>query len=397
MNYIFKFTGFRLEAVHWIFAVRLWLWLQSRWRSGRLVSLKNTLWVIPTIKFKQLLIKYKILLRYFFSFCLLLIIGLTARAQPRRFVFSANKMGSPFGIIMYAGDSAAAGNISRECFKLVDSLVNIFSDYIDSSELNRLCARAGKEYKPMEVSPALFDILLQSKKAYEKSKGTFDITLGPVTRLWRKARKEKRFPADSIVKEKLALTGFNKIAVDTQAHTVKLMQAGMQLDLGGIAQGYIAQQVINYLKAVNIETALVDVSGDILAIGAPPGTNGWKVGINVPEQKDDLLKKHLTISNKAVTTSGDVYQFMEHDGKRYSHVIDPHTGYGITTQKNVTVVANDGTTADWLTKACSILPTREAKKLARSFEAALLVGTIKKGKLFLITNGRFRRLASIMP
>ena len=136
----------------------------------------------------------------------------------------------------------------------------------------------------MKLSVPLFDILLACKNAFEKSRGTFDITLGPVTRLWRRARKENIFPSPEIVKEKLALTGFNKLQLDTIAHTAYLTQQGMQLDLGGIAQGYIAQQVINLLKTNNIANALVDVSGDIAAIGAPPGKSGWTVGVNVPQR-----------------------------------------------------------------------------------------------------------------
>jgi thiamine biosynthesis lipoprotein len=278
-----------------------------------------------------------------------------------------------------------------QCFQLVDSFVNIYSDYLDSSELNKLCAKAGKTNSPVIVSPALFDILLQSKIAYEKSDGTFDITLGPVTKLWRKARKEKIFPADIVVKEKLALTGFKKINIETTTHRVMLLQTGMQLDLGGIAQGYIAQRVIDFLKTKNIVNALVDASGDIVTIGAPPGTNGWTVGVNLPEKTDELQKQNLLISNKSVTTSGDVYQYMEHDGKRYSHIVNPRTGYGITSQKNVTVIANDGTTADWLTKACSILSIRKAKKLVHSLQAEVLIAEIKKGKLIFHTSKGFGR------
>jgi thiamine biosynthesis lipoprotein len=306
---------------------------------------------------------------------------LVSHTQPKRFAFSQPKMGSPFNIIFYFDDSLQANTIAHQCFQLVDSFVNIYSDYLDSSELNRLCAKAGKTNNPVIVSPALFDILLLSKTAFEKSCGTFDITLGPLTRLWRKARKEKIFPTDNLVKEKLALTGFKKIRIDTSTHGIELLQPGIQLDLGGIAQGYIAQQVIDFLKTKNIVVALVDVSGDIVTIGAPPNTNGWTVGVNVPEKTDELLKQPLLISNKAVTTSGDVYQFMEHDGKRYSHIVDPRTGYGITSQKNVTVIASDGTTADWLTKPCSILSARKAKKLAQSLQAEVLITQIKKGKL----------------
>jgi FAD:protein FMN transferase len=311
---------------------------------------------------------------------------LCGHAQLQRFSYTAPKMGAPFTIIFYAGDTAKAAITARECFALVDSLVTILSDYIDSSELNRLCARAGNSR--FICSPLLFDILLQSKYAYEESMGSFDITLGPVTRLWRKARKEKIFPGPALVKEKLGLTGFNKVEIDSITNSVYLQQKGMQLDLGGIGQGYIAQQVINYLKTQHIENALADVSGDIVSIGMPPGTKGWTVAINLPESDNELLPKHLLITNKSVTTSGDVYQYMEHDGKRYSHIVDPSTGYGITSQRNVTVIAGDGTTADWLTKACSILPVAKAKKLANRLHAEVLIAEIRKGKLvFHISKG----------
>ncbi len=304
-----------------------------------------------------------------------------SHAQLQRMSFTRAKMGSPFTIIVYPHDSAEAINTVNGAFTLVDSLVNIFSDYIDSSELNRLCASGGKHQPPFHCSAALFDILMQSADAFKKSRGRFDITLGPVTRLWRSARKEKKIPDATLVQQQLALTGFNKIELDTIFHTAHLLQAGMQLDLGGIAQGYIAQQVINYLGSRQIENALVDVSGDIVCTGKPPGTNCWTVAVNFPESSAALLPKQLLISNMAVTTSGDVYQYLEHEGKRYSHIVDPATGYGITSQRNVTVIAADGTLADWLTKACSLLPLAKAKKLARSLQAVVLITTLKKGRL----------------
>jgi FAD:protein FMN transferase len=324
-------------------------------------------------------------------FIFFLSITLPGYTQLKRFTFSQPKMGSPFNIIFYSTDSLHASSIAMACFQLVDSFVIIYSNYLDSSELNKLCATAGKTNNPVTVSPALFDILLLSKTAYEKSEGTFDITLGPVTKLWRKARKEKIFPANKTVKEKLALTGFKKIRIDTATHGIQLLQPGMQLDLGGIAQGYIGQRVIDFLKTKNIMNALVDVSGDIVTMGAPPNTHGWTVGVNVPGKKDELLKQNILISDKSVTTSGDAYQYIEHDGKRYSHLVDPRTGYGITSQKNVTVIANDGAMADWLTKPCSILSIKKAKKLAHSMHAEVLITQIKKGKLIFHATKGFDR------
>ena len=310
-------------------------------------------------------------------------------AQTKRFSFTESKMGSPFTIIMYANDSIQANKLSKNCFMLVDSLVMIFSDYIDSSELNKLCAAAGPGKAPTKISQELFDILSLSAHAYKKSEGTFDITLGPVTRLWRTARKQNIFPAKKLVIEKLAFTGFHKLLLDTIAHTAHLLQKGMQLDLGGIAQGYIAQKVINVLRDNNIANALVNVSGDIVAIGSPPGTKGWTVGVNAPGEMEELLNKTLLISGKAVTTSGDVYQFIYHGGKKYSHIVHPKTGYGITSQRNVTVIAADGSIADWLTKACSLLPIVKAKKLATDLDAALLIVEMKNGKMVLHTTANF--------
>jgi thiamine biosynthesis lipoprotein len=121
---------------------------------------------------------------------------------------------------------------------------------------------------------------------------------------------------------------------------------------------------------------------------AAPGTNGWSIGINAPENKEEILQKKLLLQNKSVATSGDVYQYMEKDGKKYSHITDPRTGYGVSFQRNVTVIANDGATADWLATACSILPLQKAKKLARKMNAELLIATIKKGKInFYATKG----------
>ncbi len=321
------------------------------------------------------------MLRNIFFTVIFLCDALNGTAQLKRFSFDEPKMGSPFNIVFYHSDSMQAVNLARQCFNLVDSFVFIFSDYIDSSELSKLSASSAANAKPVDVSPALLEILVVSKIAFEKSEGAFDITLGPLIKFWRKARKAKEFPSNQAVQVKRSLIGFNKLQIDTAYKTASLLEAGMQLDLGGIAQGYIAQKVIDFLSFRQVNHAMVNVSGDIVMSNAPPGSKGWNVGINVPETTDELLPRTLQLQNVAVTTSGDAYQFIEHNGKRYSHIIDPRTGYGVTSQRNVTVIAKDGTTADWLATACSILSIKKAKKLATKLGAQVLIGEIKKGRL----------------
>jgi len=233
------------------------------------------------------------LLRQFsFITLFLFIVAVAASGQERRFSFTQPKMGSPFTITFYHSDTLQASHFANDCFLLVDSLVAIYSDYIDSSELNRLSATSGQG-RFFPVSAALYDILLLSKEAYILSNKTFDISIGPLTRFWRKARKEKRFPELNEVTEKKKKVGFDKIQIDTSTRSVYLTERGMQLDLGGIAQGYIAQKVLERLQQHSIPTALVNVSGDI-AIGNPPaGKAGWSIGINVPQEEEKLLKACL--------------------------------------------------------------------------------------------------------
>jgi thiamine biosynthesis lipoprotein len=306
---------------------------------------------------------------------LILFLPVSLSAQLKRFQFSENKMGSPFNIIFYHIDSLQAVQVAHECFLIVDSLNNIFSDYSVTSEVGKLALQNPGVDLP--VSDELFQMILQSKQAWKKSGKTFDITIGPLSQLWRKARAEKRIPTDAEIKKAKFEAGFKNLDVNTSSKTISFKRDGMRFDFGGIVKGYVAQKIIDYLKSKNIPYALADAGGDIVMSDAPPGKNGWAIGINLPEQENELWDKKLELNNCSVATSGDVYRYTIYNGKKYSHIIDPRTGYGVTSQRNVTVIAKDGTTADWLATACSILPIKKALKLAKNENAELLIATLK--------------------
>lgn len=318
------------------------------------------------------------MLRWIF---ILLFFPISLPAQEKRFHFSENKMGSPFNIIFYHTDSSQAVEISKICFSIIDSLNNIFSDYSQESEISLLTENAYLE--PQPVSDELLYILTESKNAWNKSGKVFDISMGALTSLWRNARKEKRFPSKSEIRKARRLTGFKKLQVDTINKTVYFTHQGMRLDFGGIVKGYAAQKVIDYLTSIKIFHALADAGGDIVMSQPPLGKVGWTVGINMPQQENQLWNQNLLLANCSVATSGDVYQFIAHNGKKYSHIIDPRTGYGVTTQRNVTVIAKDGITADWLATACSILPFHKALNLAKKENAALLIAVVRKEKIVI--------------
>jgi len=310
------------------------------------------------------------------------------QAQTRKFSYSEMKMGSPFNLIIVSTDSIKAKYLAQKSFQLVDSLSHIFSNYDSSSELSKINTSAG--LLPYKMSATMLDLVQKSQYAYIQSKGAYDISIGPLSSLWRNARKTKLFPEASTVLATKKLVGLGQVKINKRLGTIFLPVSSMQLDFGGIAKGYIAQRVIDYLKTSGIQQALADAGGDIVMSGAPLNQKGWLVGVNVPETTDDLLNKKLQLSNCSVATSGDVYQYIEKNGVKYSHIINPITGYGVTNLRNVTIIAKTGATADWLATACSILPIKEAKKLAISHQAALLITTLENGKLVFEATPNFK-------
>jgi len=184
--------------------------------------------------------------------------------------------------------------------------------------------------------PALLNtpppVLETALRRARETEGSFDPTLGPVTALWREARKQHRLPDDDALREALARTGYRHLHLDSAARTATFDIPGMRLDLGGIAKGYAADEA---LAALGLPSALVALSGD-LAIGAPPpGKKGWRIAIGSTGEVRIL-------ANTAVSTSGDTEQHLDAAGQRYSHIVDPHTGVGLTARRMVTVIARRG-------------------------------------------------------
>lgn len=308
-------------------------------------------------------------------------------AQENRYAYSMQKMGSPFNLVIYAGTKQLADSAAYQSFKLVDSINLICSDYDSSAELFKL--RYAAVEKPIKVSSILMELLCTASQSYKDSHGSFDITVGPLARLWRNARKSQQFPTIAAVAEARKSVGFNKVQLDSGAQTITFLQSNVQLDMGGIAKGYTADKVLALLQSFGITNALVDAGGDMVAFGTPIQKNGWRVGVNIPGQQEALWNRKLILSNKAVATSGDAFQYMLHEGKKYSHVIDARTGYGVTFQRNVTVVSPNATTADWLATACSILTINQVKILAKKYKSEVLITTLKNGRIHKLSFGKF--------
>jgi thiamine biosynthesis lipoprotein len=299
-------------------------------------------------------------------------------AGPERFEFESKHMGTTFRIVLYAADRPTAEAAAQAGFARVAELDRIMSDYDAKSELMRLC-RASDEApgRPVAVSADLFEVLKQAEMVSKQSDGAFDVTVGPLVQLWRLARRTQRLPDEKELAEAKVRVGYKKVVLNARDRTVTLKVPGMRLDLGGIAKGYAADAVLALLREkYAITRALVAASGDITCGDPPPGRNGWVVDVT-PIAKNRTPRK-LTLVRCAVSTSGDLEQFVEINGVRYSHILDPKTGLGLTGRRSATVIAPRGIQADSLTKVASVLPTNKALTLIESIPGAAVYLVVKE-------------------
>ena len=199
--------------------------------------------------------------------CCLLVPGSLAAADLQSFEAVEPHMGTLVRIQLYAADTTQANQAFRAAFDRIAQLDAALSDYQPESEVNRLCRSAAG--RPVKVSADLFRVLASANQVAEWTGGAFDVTLGPVTLLWRQARRQHRLPDPDALREALLRSGYRKLHLDAAARTVTLDQEGMRLDLGGIAKGYAADEALAALAELGIHRALVAASGD-LAIGDPP-------------------------------------------------------------------------------------------------------------------------------
>ena len=305
----------------------------------------------------------------------------TARQEKLdRYEFHQILMGVEFNISLYAVDQATANRAARAVFRRVRQLDDILSDYDPDSELMRFCRTSGPG-EPVNVSPELSFVLSRSLSLSKQTDGAFDISVGPVVKLWRRARRKKSFPEPAKLAAARKLVGYQSIHLDHSAGTAELAKPQMLLDLGGIAKGYAGDEALAVLRRHGITRALIDASGDIVVGDPPPGKSGWLIGIAPLSNSEAAPSRFLTLSNSAVATSGDAFQSITIEGKRYSHIVDPKTGLGLSEPSSVTVVAPDGITADSLASAVSVLgPQRGLKLIECTDKTAALVVVLVDGE-----------------
>lgn len=272
-------------------------------------------------------------------------------------------MGMEAHLTFYADSELQAKRAAQATFARIERLDQTFSDYRASSEASQL--EVGAVDHPQKVSPAMWLVLTESQRLFRATDGAFDITAGPLVVLWREARKTGNIPKVDALQQAREISGMNLIQLKPGDQTMQILKPGVQLDFGGIAKGFACDEAIKTLSRHGITSASVVIGGDLKVSNPPPGQTGWRIQI-LGE------KEPRTLSNIAVSTSGDTEQFVVIEGHRYSHVVDPRTGFAVTDSIQATVMASEGLLTDPLATALCV-DGEEGLSYAKKLGATVII------------------------
>jgi thiamine biosynthesis lipoprotein len=323
-----------------------------------------------------------------------------AAAEPealQKFVFEKAEMGMPFRISLYAPDEATARAGAEAAFARVAELNAILSDYDSDSELSKLSRTSGQG-KAVPVSDLLWKVLTRAQEFAVRSEGAFDVTVGPLVNVWRRARHKQELPAPPLLAEMKARVGYKNLRLDPVRQTAELLVPEMRLDLGALAKVFAVDEALAVLRQRGLTRALVAGSGDMSAGEAPPGQPGWRIELAPLDAPGAPRPPVIWLRQRSLATSGDAYQRIEIDGKRYSHIVDPRTGLGLTDHSLVTVIADDGMTANGLSTSASVLgPVQGLKLVEETPKAAAFITRQPEGKVEVFASTRWRDVPRVEP
>ncbi len=329
----------------------------------------------------------------------LILLGSCAARESalERFEFEAPKMGTIFRLVLYADRPDRAQRAAGAAFARIDELEMIFSDFDPASESERL-SRQSDACAPTPALAASRELLAVLDFAGELARathGAFDVTVGPLTRLYRQAARRGELPSRERVEEASAGVGHAALELDRAGGTLRFLVPGMRLDFGALAKGLAADEALAVLRAQGVERALVVGGGDIAVGRAPPQRSGWR--IELARFLDAAPAEVLELEQQAIATSGDLERFVELDGVRFSHILDARTGAPLTERRLVTVIAENCLTADALATAISVVGADEGLRLARAYAAEFRVATREGEEVELRSTAGFPRALSSLP
>lgn len=292
-------------------------------------------------------------------------------------VKSANgKMGSAFELTVIADTEADAWRALEAGWAEIDRIEQLISSWREDSQTSAVNRAAGVH--PVAVDRELFDLIRRSLKVSQLTGGAFDISFAGAGRLWRFDGSQTTVPDAAAVAEAVADVDYRQIELDPERATVFLQRPGMRIGFGAIGKGYAANRVVRLWKEMGISSGLVNASGDLVAFGRQEDGAPWKIGVADPRvdvEGGERMIGFLDLTDTAVVTSGDYERYVEIDGVRYAHILDPRTGWPVRGVRSATVVCPDGELADALATSIFVLGVDRGLELVnrlRGVEALLV-------------------------
>ncbi len=281
-------------------------------------------------------------------------------------------MGTFAEVSVYSNDEKTAGKSIEEALDEIERMDRIMSNYKNNSELSQLNKKAAKS--PVPCGKELLDVIEQSQYYSELSGGTFDITVSPIVALWGFFHEKGHIPSDKNIEKLLPAVSYKNIVIDKsndlqKPSTVFFKNAQTQIDLGAIGKGYAVDKALEILKKFKISNACINLGGNIYVLGTPDRKNAWKIGVQNPRNKNEILG-YLELKNEATATSGDYERFFEFKGKRYSHIINPQTGRPVSGTIATTIIAPTGTEVDALSTSTFVLGHEKGLELIKKIPHA---------------------------
>ena len=285
------------------------------------------------------------------TFLFILLIGSSSFGQQ---VFKKKKslLGSPFEISVVANDSVQADFYTELAISELKRIENLISDWIPTTQISLVNQNAG--ITPVKVDKEVFELVDRAIKISKLTDGAFDISYASMDKIWKFDGSMKSMPTAETIKKSVEKVGYQNIILNEKDTTIFLKNQGMKLGLGGIGQGYIADKIKEVLIANGCNAGLVNVSGDINTWGKQPDGKDWTVGIVNPLNKNKVFAT-FPLNDSAVETSGSYEKYVTFNGKRYSHIIDPRTGYPASGIVSVSVFAKQTELADALATGIFVL------------------------------------------
>lgn len=291
-------------------------------------------------------------------------------------------MGTPISITLYDGGNQ---KILDKVFEKIVEIEDLVSINKENTEITKLNESAGVE--KVKLSNLSYDILKKGIEYSKLSNGSYDITIGPLVKLWSIGLEGAKVPSKDEINETIGYIDYNNIEINDYTKEAFLTKEGMEVDLGSIAKGYAADEVVKILKQEGIRSSIIDLGGNIYALGSKHSDNNWKVGIQDPFSDRGKVIGAVEVFDKTVVTSGIYERFIEEYGVRYHHILNPKTGYPYETDiAGVSIIADNSIDADALSTLTFTKGVKEGLKFVENLDNVDAIFITNDKKIYLTEN-----------